>query len=179
MNTENTNTAEIVRQNPEPPAFALYHPSGRGNGCAVQLRLVPATADRDGAAYLTTARQLTVANPADPAARFASFDWANKSTVKLTPLELAEILMVFGGQAPSLVHAGKDGLYHSTPAATTSVALKRSEDPVRPGFLLGVGRTPKADPNARQYHAFTFTPSEACLLRFALSAKMGALCFGE
>ena len=56
--------------------------------------------------------------------------------------------------------------------------MKRSEDPNRPGFFLGVGVTPKADPNARQYRSFAFWPAEAYALRAALLAKFGELAFG-
>ena len=159
------------------PHLVFYHPNGRGNGAAIQFSVEPATADRDGAVFFSIAKQNATAE-SSPEQRFASFDWANKTTVKLNFVEVAEILMVFGGQASVLSHAGKDGLFHNSPSATTSIELKRSEDPNRPGFLLGVGRTPKADPNARQHHAFVFRPAEAVGLRFALQAEMGLLAFG-
>lgn len=164
-----------------PTHLTFHHPNGKNNGSAVQFSVTPATPDRDGAVFFSIARQATVANPGaeDASARYASFDWANKTTVKLDFTEVSEILMVFGGYAPSLVHAGKDGLYHNTPQSTISVTMKRSEDPARPGYILGVGRTPKADPNARQYHTFVFRPAEAFGLRLALQAQMGALAFGN
>ena len=159
------------------PHLVFYHPNGRGNGAAIRFSVEPATADRDGAVFFSIAKQNGTAG-SSPEQRFASFDWANKTTVKLNFVEVAEILMVFGGQASVLSHAGKDGLFHNSPSATTSIELKRSEDPNRAGFLLGVGRTPKADPNARQYHTFVFRPAEAIGLRFALQAEMGLLAFG-
>ena len=159
------------------PHLVFYHPNGRGNGAAIQFSVEPATADRDGAVFFSIARQNGTAG-SSPEQRFASFDWANKTTVKLNFVEVAEILMVFGGQASVLSHAGKDGLFHNSPSATTSIELKRSEDPNRAGFLLGVGRTPKADPNARQYYSITLWPAEAFGLRAALLAQMGLLAFG-
>ncbi len=161
------------------PELAFYHANAKNTGVAIRFRVEPAASDRDGAVFFSIARQKTVGNlAAQGPDRFASFDWANKASVKLGFLEVAEILMVFGGQAPSLVHAGKDGLYHNSAQATTSVSLKRAEDPERPGFILGVGRTPKADPNARQFYTFAFRPSEAFALRAALQAEMGLLAFG-
>ncbi|MBQ9726661.1 MAG: hypothetical protein IJV65_04055 [Kiritimatiellae bacterium] len=161
------------------PRLSLYHANGKNTGTALQFELAPATPDRDGALFLAIARQKTVGNlNAQGLDRFASFDWANKTTVKLGFLEVAEILMVFGGQASVLTHAGKEGLFHNSPSATTSITLKRADDPARPGFILGVGRTPKADPNARQYAAFAFWPAEAFALRLALQAQMGLLAFG-
>ena len=175
---------------PEPetaPAVAGFsthltfaHPNGRGNGAAIQFSVQPATPDRDGSVIFSIAKQKTVGNLAaeNAADRYATFDWASKSTIKLNFVEVAEMLMVFGGQASALCHAGREGLYHNNAQATISVTMKRSEDYARPGFLLGVGRTPKADPNERTYYTFTFTPAEAVGLRFALMAQMGALAFG-
>lgn len=183
---ENTNTDPAAVFDAADPAAAkagfnphlvFYHPNGRGNGAAIQFSVEPATADRDGAVFFSIAKQNGTAG-SSPDQRFATFDWANKTTVKLNFIEVAEILMVFGGQASVLSHAGKDGLFHNSSTATTSIELKRSEDPNRPGFMLGVGRTPKADPNARQYHTFVFRPAEAVGLRFALQAEMGLLAFG-
>lgn len=159
------------------PHLVFYHPNGRGNGAAIQFSVEPATADRDGAVFFSIAKQNGTAG-SSPDQRFATFDWANKTTVKLNFVEVAEILMVFGGQASVLSHAGKDGLFHNSSTATTSIELKRSEDPNRPGFMLGVGRTPKADPNARQYYSFVFGPAEALGLRLSLQAQMGLLAFG-
>ncbi len=157
--------------------LSFYHANGKNTGSAIQFSFEPATPDRDGAVFFSIARQKTVAAN-EGERRYASFDWQNRATVKLNFFEVAELLMVFGGQTPSLVHAGKEGVFHNSPSATTSVTLKRSEDPARPGFLLGVGRTPKADPNARQYYSFAFWPAEAFGLRAALMAQMGLLAFG-
>jgi len=162
---------------PARPALSIYHPNGKCSGFALRLSMEPATFERDGALFLSLARQQTVADPA--AGRWAAFDWADAIKVRFGFVEVAEILMVFGGQASVLTHAGKDGLFHVAPAATVSVQLKRAEDPMRPGFLLGVGRTPKADPNARQYFTFVFSPAEAFALRAAISAKLGDMAFGS
>lgn len=183
MNETTTQTPSTAVFDAPKPGYgtrlSLYHANAKNTGTALQFEVEPATPDRDGAVFFTIAKQKTVGNlNAQGLERFASFDWANKTSVKLNFIEVAEMLMVFGGQADSLVHAGKDGLYHNSPSATTSVTLKRAEDPNRPGFLLGVGRTPKADPNARQYCTFAFWPSEAFALRAALMAEMGLLAFG-
>ena len=163
------------------PSLTFRHPNGKNTGSAILFIVVPATYERDGSVLMTVAKQQNVADLGadEPERRYATFNWANATQVKLNFVEVAEMLMVFGGQAPSLVHAGKDGLYHNTPQSTISVTMMRSEDYARPGFILGVGRTPKADPNERTYHTFTFTPAEALGLRFALQAKMGELAFGK
>ncbi len=184
--TTSSTTAAPAAPAPETAAVAkpaynthlsFYHANGKNTGAAIQFSLDPATPDRDGSVFFSIAKQKTVATT-EGERRPASFDWANKITVKLNFIEVAEILLVFGGHAPALAHAGKEGLFHNSPSATTSINLKRSEDPARPGFLLGVGRTPKADPNARQYVTFAFWPAEAFGLRIALTAQMGLLAFG-
>ncbi len=157
--------------------LVFYHPNMKNTGCAIQFSVEPATPDRDGSVFFSIAKQKTVASN-EGERRFASFDWVNKITVKLNFIEVAEILLVLGGHAPMLSHAGKEGCFHNSPTATTTISLKRSEDPARPGFLLGVGRTPKADPNARQFISLAFSPAEAFGLRAALTAEMGLLAFG-
>ena len=158
-------------------ALAFYHPNAKGTGSAIRFTVEPASAQREGTVRMAVAKQATIASYDEPSSR-ATFDWAGANTVKLSLLEAAEMLMVFGGNVPALVHAGRDGLYHNAPAWTASVTMKRSEDPNRPGFFLGVGVTPKADPNARQYRSFAFWPAEAYALRAALLAKFGELAFG-
>lgn len=157
--------------------LSFYHANPKNTGCAIQFSVEPATPDRDGAAYFSIAKQKTVASN-DGERRFASFDWANKITVKLNFIEVSELLLVLGGHLPAITHGGKDGLFHTSPTATTTISLKRTDDPAHPGFLLGVGRSPKADPNARQYYTFAFWPAEAFGLRAALTAQMGLLAFG-
>lgn len=166
-----------IENNTAGAALAFCHPNAKNTGAAVRFTVEPATAAREGAVRMAVAKQATIADYTKPES-YATFDWAGANAVKLSLLEAAEMLMVFGGQLPSLVHAGKDGLFHNMPHATTSVQLKRSEDYTRPGFILGVGVTPKADPNARQYRTFCFWPAEAYALRAALLAKFGALAFG-
>ena len=177
MNNNNENaTINIGR-----PGLTFYHPNAKNTGAAIRITFVPATYDRDGSVILDIAKQQTVSDLGadEPVRRYSTFDWLNAAKVKLNFIEVAEILMVLGGQASVLTHAGKDGLFHNSASATTSVEFKRSEDYSRPGFILGVGRVPKADPNARHYHTFAFTPAEALGLRFALQAKMGELAFGK
>lgn len=163
------------------PTLTFRHPNGKNTGSAILFIVVPAAHERDGSVLMTVAKQQNVADlgAEEPERRYATFDWFNATQVKLNFIEAAEMLMVLGGQASALCHAGRDGLYHNQPDATVSVTMKRSEDYARPGFILGVGRTPKADPNERTYHTFTFTPAEALGLRFALQAKMGELAFGK
>lgn len=162
------------------PALAFCHPNARNSGAAVRFFIHPATDGSEGAVRMQIAKQATVGDlgAENPSDRLATFDWAGADAVRLSVVEAAEMLMVFGGQASVLTHAGKDGLFHNCPASTKSVQLKRSEDPMRPGFLLGVGVTPKADPCARRYHSFCFWPAEAFALRAALLAKFGELAFG-
>ena len=162
------------------PHLVFYHPTASGKGAAIQFSVNAATPDQDGAVFFSIAPQLTAAGPAAPGEprKFASFDWRGKVTVKLNAVEVAELLLVIAGAAPALAHAGKTGLFHNSPTATTTIEFKRSEDPARPGFLLGVGRTPKADAAARQFVSMALSVAEAYALRLALEQAMGLVAFG-
>ena len=155
----------------------ISNPNAKNTGVAAQFELFWPVGGSGNAHFIVRlAKQKTVA---DNNGHEATFDWDNPIVVAFNkPIEIAEIIMVFGGQVMSLTHNGREGIFHDDPESTTSVALKRAEDPSKPGFLLGVGRTPKADPNARRYISFYISPAEAFMLRAALMAEMGAICFG-
>lgn len=163
-----------------PPRLTFYHPNSKGQGSAVAFELEPATSERDGSVYLQIAAQNGTGSPAanGQPKRYASFDWRNRITAKLNFAEVSEIMLVLCGMAPSNSKNGRNGFYHDTASATTTIDLKRGEDPARPGFILGVAKTPKANPDARQYSTFVFSMGEALGLRLALEHSMCLLAFG-
>lgn len=154
----------------------ISHPNAKNTGVAARFAMFwPAGGSGNASFTVRLAKQKT---EADNDGREATFDWDTPIVVAFKPIEIAEILMVFGGQAAFLMHNGREGIFHNDPDSTTSVTMQRSEAPDRPGFLLGVGRTPKADPNARRYITLYISPAEAFMLRAALMAEMGEICFG-
>ena len=171
------------------PALVFWHADARGRGCAVCLAPQAATAENDGALVLSLAPQsgplpdpvATVGEAAETAdeRRARLFDFSRALRVRLSPLEVAELLAVVGGQSSVLTHGGTEGIHHNAPDRTASLGFKRSEDPNRPGFLLQLSEIPKADPNARRFASFAFWPAEALLVRHALVGYLPRLCFGE
>lgn len=182
MNAAMTEPAE---QQPMPtptsrnPHFCLFHASPSGKGSAIRFSVEPAASLKDGAVFFTIAPQDTVGTPgsATEPRRFPTFDWQSRITVKLSVTEVAEMLMVFSGIEAAMGRGGK-GLYHSTANGSTTVSLRKSDDPEHAGYQLAVWRTSKATPDTKQAVYFTFSTVEAYALSTALEAKMGAVAFG-
>lgn len=161
------------------PNLEFYHPNMKGTGSALQLELHPADGNQDGCLFLRIAAQngTGAAPTADQPRRFASFDWQNKITVKINFFEVCDILILLSGVAGKLTHAGKDGLFHTTSSSSTTIEMKRGEDPDHPCFQMFIGKTLKAD-GSRKSIAFYFSIPEALGLRLALEQSMGLLAFG-
>ena len=162
------------------PRLTFYHPNMKGQGSAVAFEIEPATSDKDGSVYVQIATQSGTSAPANAGQpkRFASFDWRNRITVKLNFAEVSEVMLVLCGMAQSLTKNGRNGFFHDTAAATTTVELRHGEDPARPGFILGISKAAKTMPDTRQFVSFVFSPGEALGLRLALEHSMGLLAFG-
>lgn len=163
------------------PHLEFYHPNAKGTGSAFRVSIAPADGDRDGAVFLSLAAQSSVFVPAQNGApaKFASFDWSNKLTVKFTYMEVTEIILVLAGSLPAVGQNGKgDGFFHSSASASTIVSLRRGDDPARPGFLLDVTRTLKTNRDDRKRVGVMLNMVEAVGLRFALEQSMALLAFG-
>ena len=160
--------------------LTISHPNAKNTGVSAEFDVCkpyrgPLWSCDEGILLVSLYRQKTAA---DNDGHEATFDLDTPIVVTFKPIEIAEILMVLGGSVPLLMHNGREGIFHNDPDSTTSVTLHRSEAPDKPGFLLGVGHTPKADPNERRYITLYIAPAEAFMLRTALMAKMGEICFG-
>ena len=163
-----------------PPRLTFYHPSPKGTGSAVAFEIDPATSDKDGSIYMAIAVQNGTSAPATDGQprRHASFDWRNRVMVKLSFAEVSELMIVLCGMAPSNSKNGRNGFYHDTATATTTIDFRRGDDPARPGFFLGVTRTPKNGAENKQNLGFVFSLGEALGLRLAIEHSMGLLAFG-
>ena len=103
MNTENSTMAPDSVNRGYRPSLPIYHPNGRGTGCAVKMELHPAHDDIDGSIMVTFANQIAPDDaksdaPGDGYRRFARFDWQNRITIKLDFSDLCRILQVFRGE---------------------------------------------------------------------------------
>lgn len=179
---ETTQNANSTNRRAWAPKLAFYHPNQSGNGAAVEIEVSPATRDRDGQVYLSIAPQNpspenVVVTPTGK--QCAAFFWKNRICVKLSFQEVVEVIMVLSGKAQTILHAGKEGFFHASNEANTTVRLKQSEDSNHAGAVfLGISKVLKANPDSKQSLCFNFSPAETFGLRLALEHSMAALAFG-
>lgn len=178
--TQNSNASTTQRARTRKLTF--YHPNANGNGTAVEIEVAPATPDRDGQVFVSIAPQNP--NPENVVVtasgkQCAAFFWKNRLCVKLSFQEVAEMLMVLSGKSKALLHGSKEGLFHASSEANTTVSFKQSEDSNHAGSIFfGVSRSLKSNPDSRQSLCFNFSPAEAFGLRMALEQSMAILAFG-
>lgn len=182
---QNTTAAQEIFATPPrtewTPHLEFYHPNAKGSGSALRVSIAPAEGDRDGAVFMSLAAQASVFVPAQNGvpAKFASFDWSNKLTVKFTFQEVTELILVLAGSLPSVGQNAKgDGFFHTTSSASTIVSLRRGDEQSRQGFLLDVTRTPKTNRDERKHVGLILNMIEAVGLRIALEQSMSLLAFG-
>lgn len=159
------------------PRLSFYHANGKGTGSAARFEVVPACGDRDGAVFLTLAQQKSVATGSvDQGTRqYATFDWANRITVKLNFSDLCQMLLVFRGLAVTI--ADGKGLYHDSRGTTTLINLTRQAEP-HPGLALEVSRRGKAESEPAARVRIMLNTAEAFGLGTALEQILGLLAFG-
>lgn len=159
------------------PRLSFYHANGKGTGSAARFEAVPACGERDGSVFLTLAQQKSVASgSADSGNRqHATFDWANRVTVKLNFGDLSQMLLVLKGQAAGI--ADGKGLYHDSRASTTIINLARQAEPY-PGLALEVSRRSKAEAEATVRVRLVFSAAEVFGLGVVLEQVLGLLAFG-
>lgn len=168
MNTTNdisaVNHSEETKADGEiyPRKLALYHPNSAGTGAALQLepRLNRQESDRYNCFFLAMAPQRTVAGRNGDKTVPASFDWANKLTVKLGFSDICEILAVLEGRADKL-GGQKSGLFHKNGNSCTIISLQKAE---KGGYFLNLSRK-SADSAAAVRVNIALSESEAIGLR--------------
>jgi len=159
------------------PRLSFYHANGKGSGSAAQFEVVPACGDRDGSVFLTLAQQKSVATgSAEQGTRqHATFDWANRVTVKLNFSDLCQMIPVFKGQTATI--ADGKGLYHDSRNTTTLINLTRQAEPYT-GWALDVSRRGKAESEPAVRIRIVFNTAEAFGLGAVLEQVLGLLAFG-
>ncbi len=184
MNTDTTSTGTLNRtaEDEAParsyrPRLSFYHANGKGSGSAARFEVVPACGDRDGSIFLTLAPQKSVATGSVEQGnrQYATFDWANRITVKLGFGDLCQMLLVFKGQAATIAE-GK-GLYHDSRATSTIINLTRQTEPYA-GHALEVSRRGKGEAEQAARLRIVFNAAEAFGLGAALEQTLSLLAFG-
>ena len=162
-----------------PPRLVFYHPNGKGTGCAVQFDLRPAAGDREGCLFAAFANQKSVAeggrNAPSASRQAATFNWAEKITVKLNFSDVCQLLMVLSGKSASACD-GK-GLFHDTGETLTIIHMARQAEPVA-GISFEVSKKRKNAEGTPQRSRILFTESESLGLSRLFSAILLPLAFG-
>ena len=165
-----TASAECYR-----PKFAIYHPNGKGTGCAMKMELHPAHGDHDGCIMMSVAPQKTIGDLRGPTRKFPTFDWENRICVKLDFSDICKLLQVFRGESESL-EDGK-GLYHRSARFTTRIVFRHMINPVQ-GYSLEVYRDTAGHPEASRSVHLMLNPWEALGVGIAFENSIGVICFG-
>ena len=162
-----------------PPRLVFYHPNGKGTGCAVQFDLRPAARDREGCLFAAFANQKSVAegsrNAPTASRQAATFNWAEKITVKLNFTDVCQLLMVLSRKASSACD-GK-GLFHDTGETLTIIHMSRQTEAVA-GIAFEVSKKRKNTEGTPQRSRILFTESESLGLSRLFSAILLPLAFG-
>jgi hypothetical protein len=173
--TNTTNNEATVVSGGFRPSLAIYHPNGKGTGCAMKMELHPAHDDIDGSIMMSLANQKSIGGMTGGAARFATFDWENRITVKLDFSDICRMLQVFRGECES-IEDGK-GLFHNSPRYSTKIMLRHMLEP-RHAYSLEVYRN-SADRSAPDTHAhILLTTAEAYGIAMSFESSIGVICFG-
>jgi hypothetical protein len=184
MNTDTNNSLQSQKTadeesvfRPYRPRLSFYHANSKGSGSAVRFEVIPACGERDGVVFMTLAQQKSVATGSNEQGnrQHATFDWQNRVTVKLNFSDLCQMLLVFKGQAATIMD-GK-GLYHDSRNTTTMINMARQAEPY-PGLSLDVSRRSKVDSDAALRIRIVFNTAEAFGLGAVLEQSLGVIAFG-
>lgn len=171
---EMTNTNSVAMRDYR-PEFAIYHPNGKGTGCALRMSLHPAHARRDGCIMLELANQRTVGDRRAAIPRFPTFDWENRLVVKLGFSDLCKMLQVFRNGCEAL-EDGK-GLFHRSARHATRIVLRHLTETIQ-GYSLEIYRNSTDKSDADRNARIILTQWEALGIALAIEDSIGCICFG-
>lgn len=171
---EMSNTNDVAMREYR-PNFAIYHPNGKGTGCALRMNLHPAHDRRDGCIMLELAPQRTVGDRRAAIPKFPTFDWENRLVVKLGFADLCKMLQVLRGENGAL-EEGK-GLYHRSARYATRIVLRRLTEPIQ-GYSLEIYRNSADKSDADRNARIVLSPWEALGIALAIEDSIGVVCFG-
>ena len=155
--------------------IGIYHPNGKGTGCAINIELHPAHDGADGSVFIRFAPQKTVSTATGEARTYPTFDWENAITARLAICEIAEVMQVFNGCAESL--ADGRGFFHRSERAVLVFRMEHLIEPC-PGYRLEANRK-VIDTDETQTAVIMLTPAEAYAIALALESSMSRIAFGD
>lgn len=153
------------------PAFALYHPSAKGNGSAMSVRMSPAKLNQPGYVQLELAKQQTVGDAERKV--FPTFNWKDRIIVRINAVEAAEVVRCLRGMTESIRDGA--GFAHKTDGRASKITMAHVVEP-KPCYQLKVMSETIAG-EEREVVIYIHN-AEATALECALMSSMGRLCFG-
>ena len=157
------------------PCLRLYHPNGKGTGCAMVMKLRKADATGGGYIVASFANQMTVGNPTGDNPTFPTFDWENRVDVVLDFNDLCVILQVLRGETES-IREGR-GIFHKHNECCRKIQLRHLIDPVC-GYMFEVFETPANGGEEKRAHML-LSPAESLGIYEAISSSMYLIAFGS
>ena len=156
------------------PCLRLYHPNGKGTGCAMVMKLRPADTTGDGFIVVSFANQMTVGNPTGDNPTFPKFDWENRVDVVLNFNDLCAILQVLRGETES-VREGR-GIFHKYKECCQKIQMRHLIDPVC-GYSFDVLETPANGSDEKRMHML-LSPAESLGICESIAGSMYLVAFG-
>ena len=156
------------------PCLRLYHPNGKGTGCAMVMRLRPADAAQDGFIVVSFANQMTVGNPHGDNPTFPKFDWENCVDVVLDFNDLCAILQVLRGETES-IREGR-GIFHKYNECCQKIQMRHLIDPVC-GYSFDVLETSANSGDEKRVHML-LSRAESLGICESIAGSMYLIAFG-
>ena len=156
------------------PCLRLYHPNGKGTGCAMVMKLRPANATQDGFIVVSFANQMTVGNPTGDNPTFPKFDWENEVDVVLDFNDLCAILQVLRGETES-IREGR-GIFHKYNECCQKIQMRHLIDPVC-GYSFDVLET-SANGSDEKRVRMLLSSAESLGIYESIAGSMYLIAFG-
>ena len=157
------------------PRLELYHPNGKGTGCAMVMAISPADSTQNGFIAVSIANQMTVGNPTGDNPTYPTFDWENCVDVVLDFNDLCAILQVLRGETES-IREGR-GIFHKNKECCQKIQLRHLIDPVC-GYSFEVFETSANGSDERRVHML-LSPAESLGLCESIAGSMYLIAFGS
>lgn len=155
------------------PKLRIVHPNAKNTGSQIEFLVRPASDLETGGLMVSFTSQKTVGDFSNGKRVMATFDYENKITVKLSALEVSQMVAVFDGYTES-IDDGK-GLFHKSMKGTAVIGLTHKVEPT-PGYWLSVKRKP-TEGDEKKVGIF-ITPNEAYMLSIMLKQGIFYMGFG-
>lgn len=157
------------------PCLRFYHPTARGTGCAMVMKLRPADSTQSGFISVSIANQMTVGNPTGDNPTYPTFDWENRVDIVLDFNDLCVILQVLRGETESVCEGR--GIFRKYKGCCQKIQMRHLVEPVC-GYAFEVLETSANGGNEKRVHML-LSPAESLGICEAITGSMYLIAFGR